>query len=74
MIRLEDEKEPRSVSNKTKKEGAGVIKLVDVEDNQFVLSKGKDTTVPHEDRHFIQVRGRSRVHTSTRMQDFIQFL
>ncbi len=37
-------------------EPAGVIKLVDVQDNQFVLSKGKDSTIPHEDHHLITVR------------------
>ena len=36
-------------------DSVGVIKLVDVQDNQFVLSKGKDSTVPHEDHHLIEV-------------------
>ncbi len=35
-------------------EPVGIIKLVDVEENQFVLSKGKDSTVPHEDHHLIK--------------------
>jgi hypothetical protein len=32
-----------------------VIKLVDAADNQFVLAKGKDSTVPHEDHQLIKV-------------------
>ena len=32
-----------------------VPKLVDSKDNQFVLSKGSDSTVPHEDHHLIKV-------------------
>ena len=62
VIKLEDE-ESKPKSNITKKdlEGAGgggggdVIKLVDANDNQFVMSKGKDSTVPHEDHQFIKV-------------------
>ena len=60
VIRLEDDKEGKAQpmgTNRTapKRDGAGVIKLVDAQDNQFVLAKGKDTTIPHEDAHFIQV-------------------
>ena len=31
------------------------VKLVDAKDNQFVLAKGSDSTVPHEDHHLILV-------------------
>ena len=59
VIKLEDEEAP-STGNDTKKDqegggGGDVIKLVDAEDNQFVMSKGKDSTVPHEDHQFIAV-------------------
>ncbi len=51
---METGEEPkREVARETG--GAGVIKLVDAQNNQFVLSKGKDTTIPIEDHHFIHV-------------------
>ena len=34
---------------------AGVIKLVDSQNNQFVLSRAKDNTLPVEDHNLIQV-------------------
>ena len=34
---------------------AGIIKLVDSQNNQFVLSRGKDSTLPVEDHNLIQV-------------------
>ncbi len=54
MIRLENEEEKPS-TNGSHREAAGVIKLVDAQNNQFVMSKGKDSTVPHEDPQLIQV-------------------
>ena len=33
-----------------------VVKLVDSKDNQFVLAKGSDSTIPHEDQTLIKVR------------------
>ena len=59
VIKLEDEHETKVNPNISKKDveggGAEVIKLVDADDNQFVMSKGKDSTVPHEDLRFIEV-------------------
>ncbi|ELT97777.1 hypothetical protein CAPTEDRAFT_161515 [Capitella teleta] len=40
--------------NDTDFEEGSVIKLVDAADNQFVLAKGKDSTVPHEDHQLIK--------------------
>ena len=37
-------------------ENEEIPKLVDSKDNQFVLSKGSDSTVPHEDHYLIKVR------------------
>ena len=54
MIRL-DADEPENKDNGTQKETGGMIKLVDAQDNQFVLSKGKDSTVPQEDPILIMV-------------------
>ena len=54
VIRLDDAK-----STKINKTSVGadsdILKLVDAHDNQYVLAKGKDSTVPHEDYHLIQV-------------------
>ena len=60
VIRLEGGEKGDSITNNksSKPEDTGdnsVIKLVDAQDNQFVLAKGKDSTVPHEDHHLIQV-------------------
>ena len=63
VIKQEDEDEDvKPPSNQSKKEheadvggGGEVIKLVDAQDNQFVLSKGSDSTVPHEDHRLIMV-------------------
>ena len=57
MIRLEGDKEqPRDNNTAVPMAPAGgLIKLVDAQDNQFVLAKGKDSTIPQEDHHFIQV-------------------
>ncbi|XP_077987807.1 transmembrane and coiled-coil domain-containing protein 3-like isoform X2 [Glandiceps talaboti] len=32
----------------------GMSVLIDASNNQYVLTKPKDTTIPHEDKHFIQ--------------------
>ncbi|XP_064638404.1 transmembrane and coiled-coil domain-containing protein 3-like isoform X2 [Lineus longissimus] len=53
VIRLHDTDNNK---NKTASQGdeGGAMKLVDAHDNQYVLSKGKDSTVPVEDHHFIE--------------------
>ena len=52
----DDDVDAGGMTNREVLEEEGVIKLVDSRDNQFVLSKGRDTTVPHEDHHLIEVR------------------
>ncbi|CAH1781152.1 unnamed protein product [Owenia fusiformis] len=56
VIRLHDRDtdQANEQANKSDDQGMEVMKLVDSRDNQFVLSKGKDSTVPHEDHHLIQ--------------------
>ena len=44
-----------NAKNQSNNEGDDAIKLVDAQENQFVLSKGKDSTVPQEDPHFLMV-------------------
>lgn len=60
VIRLnEEEAEPsyadkkRNQNSESKPEG-GVDILVDSQNNQFVLAKAKDSTIPHEDLHLIK--------------------
>ena len=55
VLKLGDEENEHHIQNNNNTEGGGVLRLIDVQDNQFILSKGKDTTVPHEDHNFIRV-------------------
>ena len=63
VIRLEggdtyQNESKRDTSNTKSNAGrAGIIKLVDSQNNQFVLSRAKDNTLPVEDHNLIQVRG-----------------
>ena len=50
-----DEDSESTKKNKSANDAEGVMRLVDVQDNQYTMSKGKDTTVPHEDHTFIWV-------------------
>ena len=60
VVRLKNEEEPDDDSNPNKTsltepgEENDMSILVDSQNNQFVLSKAKDATVPHEDLHFIK--------------------
>lgn len=53
VVRLNDKHEP--VTGNSSQEVQGLLKLVDVLDNQYVLAKSKDTTIPIEDHHLIMV-------------------
>ena len=50
-----DEDDDQSKENANKETEEGVMRLVDVQDNQYTMSKGKDTTIPHEDHLLIKV-------------------
>ena len=58
VVRLDEDvvKLRRAVGANSDNRYQGMSHLIDASNNQYVLSKPKDTTVPLEDHHLLKVR------------------
>lgn len=54
VIRVPYDRHVRSHPSGSRKIRALPVRLIDSNENQFILSKGKDATMPQDDRHLIQ--------------------
>ncbi|KAJ8350842.1 hypothetical protein SKAU_G00259720 [Synaphobranchus kaupii] len=56
VLRVEDEDGvPRNMSRREVEDDLGLSMLIDSQNNQYVLTKPRDSTMPRADHHFIQV-------------------
>lgn len=58
VLRVEEDEEDgkrKNVSRQEDKGNLGLSMLIDSQNNQYVLTKPRDSTMPHADHHFIKV-------------------
>ena len=59
VLRVEDEDSGGKMKNKSKQkeveDNFGLSMLIDSQNNQYVLTKPRDSTMPRADHHFIKV-------------------
>ncbi|KAJ8253241.1 hypothetical protein GJAV_G00210640 [Gymnothorax javanicus] len=53
VLRVEEEESPRNMSRREVEDDLGLSMLIDSQNNQYVLTKPRDSTMPRADHHFI---------------------
>lgn len=59
VLRVEEDEEDnkrKNLSWQGAEGGLGLSMLIDSQNNQYVLTKPRDSTIPRADHHFIKVR------------------
>lgn len=57
VLRVEEDGDTkRNISKREVEDDLGLSMLIDSQNNQYILTKPRDSTIPRADHHFVKVR------------------